>query len=82
MTELMQRQKEWIEDNPLRQYRKANKIALMQASSLLGVGVYAIQTWEIGAEMPNEDNMAKLCRMLGEDFPERWAEWIKKQPRV
>jgi DNA-binding transcriptional regulator YiaG len=72
--------KEWKESNPIRIYRKENKLSLSVVASLLGVGVYTVQRWEDGAVSPNDDNMEKVVRLIGGDAARQWEEWLDSRP--
>jgi DNA-binding transcriptional regulator YiaG len=74
--------KEWVEGNPLRQYRIKNKITLNVAASMLSVGVYTVQRWEGGVVFPKEENMKKLSKLIGEDAENQWQEWMNKKPKL
>lgn len=75
--------KEWIEENPLRKYRKEQGLAIMTMASLLGVGMSTIQTWESGAHMPRPESFAAIARVTGmENVRELWDEWLSKKPTL
>lgn len=65
--------KEWIEQNPLRQWRKENELSITIAASVLGVNKNTIVSWEHGAATPSQWD--KLKEVLGEDIQQRWEEW-------
>ena len=71
--------KQWIEQNPLRRWRKDNRISIQAASGMLHVSLSTIQLWEAGTE-PNEQNMEKLTRVLGPNAPRRWKAWLEANP--
>jgi DNA-binding transcriptional regulator YiaG len=80
--DFVKQRKEWIENNPIRKYRKENKLPLNVVSSMFDVGVYSVQRWESGDVKPNEDNMRKIVKLLGEDAERQWKEWMKSKPSL
>ena len=76
---LAEAHKEWVESNPLRRWRKDNRISIQAASGMLHVSLSTIQLWEAGTE-PNEQNMEKLTRVLGPNTPKRWVKWLESNP--
>lgn len=79
----MQRSKEiqeWIDQNPLRKYRRERGIAQFQVSAKIGVGINTIRNWETGANEPRGENWLKLNWLLGEDAEKLWKEWKAKFP--
>jgi DNA-binding transcriptional regulator YiaG len=80
--DFVKQRKEWIENNPIRKYRKENKLPLNVAASMFDVGVYTVQRWESGDVKPNEDNMQKIVKLLGEGAESQWKEWMKSKPSL
>ena len=81
MLDMKSQIKEWIEQNPLRVWRKRNGLALHHVSSQLGVGLFTIQTWENGNSIPNSQNMAAIIEMTNnENISAEWKEWYLNAP--
>jgi DNA-binding transcriptional regulator YiaG len=80
--DFVKQRKEWIENNPIRKYRKENKLPLNVVASMFDVGVYTVQRWESGDVKPNEDNMRKIVKLLGEGVEGQWEEWMKSKPSL
>lgn len=72
--------REWIERNPLRQWRHENDTTLIQAAAIFGCSVSTVQSWETGETIPSERHTPALIRVLGEDLPHRWNRWIDDEP--
>lgn len=81
---LKSRTRNWMEENPLRRWRKRNELSMMDAAATLGVGLSSVQNWEQGAYQPNEESMPKLADLLGvkpETLTRQWREWYRDRPR-
>ena len=77
--------REWVEKNPLRVWRRETKTPQMAVASVVGVSVFAVQTWEIGSNRPNPEHMEKLARLVGrapEDFAHEWDSWLAARPTL
>jgi transcriptional regulator with XRE-family HTH domain len=73
---------EWVEENPLRLWRKEGKRSLMRTAMYLDVSSLTIQQWENGSAFPKPENMEKLIRTLSQDdLPDKWAAWYATRPR-
>lgn len=73
---------EWVERNPLRMWRKANKITLMKLAPQIECSILAVQLWESGSNRPNPKNMDKLIRIMRDPtLPQRWTAWAQSCPR-
>lgn len=71
----------WIEANPLRKWRKEQKLAIMAVAGMLSVGFSTVQTWETGAHWPKPDSFEKIGRLLEDDnIEETWKAWLDKKP--
>lgn len=51
--------------NELIKYRKENKKTLMDMASEIGVSMNTYILWERGINAPNEENQAKIDKLLG-----------------
>ena len=72
--------KDWMEENPIRKYRKANGLSVHLFAAMAGVSEYTVQRWERGTT-PNDENMKKL-EVLIPGIVDKWAEWEKSKPRI
>jgi transcriptional regulator with XRE-family HTH domain len=80
---LQQRQKEWIEKNPLREFRARNGMTVIAIASLLGVSSSGYQKWETGAGRPSEDNVLKLIDLTGDsEIEQKFVAWFEAAPRA
>ena len=66
---------EWIKKNPLRVFRKRNKLSLGKAAGLIGVQINTIQSWEFGAATPNRENLQRLEKLIP-GAREMWEAWF------
>jgi DNA-binding XRE family transcriptional regulator len=71
----------WLDQNPLRMYRKAHGLTLFAAAGLLGVAVTSIQKWESGAALPSRASVT-ACERLIPGFWHRHSEWLNAMPEV
>lgn len=55
----------WIERNPLRMHRKANRLTTRAMGEVLKVSYQSINKWESGECWPNCKSMEKLAPELG-----------------
>ncbi len=73
--------KAWMEENPLRKFRSKNKLSIMKAASLIGVGMSTIQTWECGAHLPKPESFEAMANVTGiENIEQLWMEWLNRKP--
>lgn len=73
--------KEWVEANPLRRFRKENGITMMQAASMMGVGMSSVQLWEKGAQRPGEESLKKIGTLVRDPkISETWQQWYAARP--
>lgn len=80
---LQREHRHWIEQNPLRTFRKHHQLSMMNAAALLDVNMTTIQQWESGSNRPNEENMQNLGRLLGvEQMCGLWDAWYNSKPRI
>lgn len=71
---------EWVNRNPLRQWRKERRVSIMQAASQLGASMTIVQLWERGVHIPGDDFMVKLEVMVGRGCSAHWNEWYNNKP--
>lgn len=75
--------REWTAANPLRVWRTQEGISMMQAASLLGVGMSTVQGWEAGSNFPSDENLVTLGRAVGNPgIMADWQKWYGARPRV
>lgn len=73
--------KDWIEDNPLRTFRKEREITVMEAATRLHISLSMIQMWERGVHFPSPENMAKIVAFTEDpEIEQRWVTWKNSQP--
>jgi transcriptional regulator with XRE-family HTH domain len=73
----------WINDNPLRIWRKANNLTETDAAVLMGSSVGSVRNWERGAVRPRALHMANIARAMGarQSALERdWSSWYGRRP--
>lgn len=76
---------EWIAQNPLRKFRKENKITRARISSFLEVASSTVQFWENGSNYPNPGNMGKIANIMditAEELETMWNNWLEEQPEI
>lgn len=69
---------EWIDNNPIRRWRKANGVSVHQFAAEVGVSTTAVSSWERGAFLPQTDSLIKIARLLGvsiENLIAKMADW-------
>ena len=49
----------------IKELRESKGWTLMKLAQEVGVSYTTIQMWDKGVSEPNEENMAKLCKILG-----------------
>lgn len=80
-TKLRDARKAWIEENPLRLKRTAERLSILDAASQLGVSPAAVQQWESGATTPSHDASWSALRLfVGRGVERLWAEWLDQRP--
>ena len=72
----------WIEHNPLRVWRKENRVAIMDAASRLGVSMTIIQLWEKGVHIPSDENLTRLEALVGDRTVQDWSDWYNAKPQL
>ena len=79
-TELSGQHKVWQSENPLRVWRKDNRITLHQTAALMDCSVSTVQLWEAGANIPSGKNFEKLKKAIGPNTESRWMRWHSRRP--
>lgn len=72
----------WVESNPLRVWRKKNRMGVMQTATALGVSMTIIQLWERGTHIPSDENFDKLVALIGKRIVRDWSNWYSSKPGV
>lgn len=76
-------QKQWIENNPLRRYRKENKLAVVNIAPTLEVSTNTIQAWEMGAKQPAPENLERIGKLIGDrQIDSTWESWRDERPAL
>lgn len=78
--DIVKAHKEWVEENPLRQWRRDNSVSIHQAASLIGCGVSSIQLWESGTNYPSDRFWDRMTALIGPRVKSRWDRWAEKNP--
>ena len=72
---------QWVAQNPLRAWRKANGVSIMEAAARLGASMTSVQLWEKGVNVPNDGNFAKIAVLVrAAGVKRRWADWYNRKP--
>lgn len=76
-----EREKRWLKDHPLRQWRMKNDLFLKDLGGALGVGYHTIFRWENGMSAPNKDQVAALVKVTENDnLEQELQEWVDRRP--
>ena len=70
----------WIDQNPLRAWRREQKATILETAGRLGVGMSMVQMYERGVHKPGADRAAAFEKLLGSDWSERWDRWLASRP--
>jgi len=82
METMHKEQKEWIERNPLRKYRKEHKMTIMGTAAILGCNFMSVQLWETGANYPRQ-YLDKIGKLIGDpNIEETWEKWYSERPKI
>lgn len=71
----MDKIEQWIEGNPLRVWRRDNKVTETKLSLLIGATPGSIRNWERGANRPNANYMGKIAKVIGIPLFDSWKDW-------
>lgn len=72
---------EWIELNPLRQWRKKQGISVNEAALRFEVSRTTVANWEAGVTYPSFESMAVIeMETDGVATPVNWVAWKIKRP--
>ena len=81
---------EWIEANPLRQWRKERELSFRKLDRLIAdegltpvPAIASLCMWEQGRVIPNERNLCNIAAIMGEDpmaLASEWAAWYDRKP--
>jgi transcriptional regulator with XRE-family HTH domain len=70
---------DWVEQNPLRRWRKGAGLSIMRAAVTLEVTVTTIQSWERGAVTPSHENFERIADTTGTNEA-AWTRWSNRRP--
>jgi transcriptional regulator with XRE-family HTH domain len=80
-TGMKDRALEWVEENPLRRWRKREGMSMMRAAAMIGVGMSTVQLWEQGAHLPKTyDAIADVLGVKPTTLARAWREWYNDRP--
>jgi DNA-binding transcriptional regulator YiaG len=82
-TSFRERHTAWVEANPLRDWRlrQTPKVTILEAASMLGVGMSMVQMYERGVHKPTEDR-TNIAAVLGTDWSKTWDRWLAAKPSI
>lgn len=72
----------WWNANPLRAWRKANGVAIMDAASSMGVSMTIVQLWEKGVHIPSDANFDRIDALVGRSTAKKWSDWYNAKPPI
>lgn len=75
----------WVEENPLRVWRKKNGLAMMDVASGTGLAFSSIQQHEQGGYFPNEESMdtyAAAMDIASANLHRKWKAWYDRRPTL
>lgn len=84
MTNTQRAIRAWIEENPLRRWRRETNTTIMQAAVRMGVTITTIQKWEFGGMRPGPENLARMAGAMGqqeEALADAWDSWLSRRPQ-
>jgi transcriptional regulator with XRE-family HTH domain len=73
---------QWVNDNPLRAWRVSQKLTILEAAELLGVGMSMVQMYERGVHTPGPSRADSFAKLLGADWRTRWDKWLADRPEL
>lgn len=74
---------QWVEENPLRQWRKKKAVTLAFLGSMIEVGYHTVHDWETGAGMPNDNQLLLLSKIMNfKNLKKELQEWKKRKPTL
>ena len=81
MEDFRERERVWLDENPLRQWRLKNKLRQRDIGAALGIGFHVIYQWETGMAYPPRNRMASLVALTKDDkLAEKFQHWRDKRP--
>lgn len=75
----------WVEENPLRVWRKKNDLAMMDVASGTGMAFSTIQQHEMGGYFPNDESLEKLAAAMDisvATLTRKWRSWYDRRPTL
>lgn len=74
----------WQRANPLRAWREANNLTVMDAAIMLNVSQVTVRSWENGATQPKGENLERIAALVGNGDVEGalrlWKNWVAQRP--
>lgn len=71
----------WIEQNPLRKYRKSMDMTVYEVATTLGVSSQTVNQWEKGTVMPRTENFANIAQYMGVPVSGLLGDWMDWKER-
>lgn len=76
-------EKQWLTENPLRQWRVAKNLFLKDVGAATSVGYHTVYRWENGMSTPTDQQMeilAGLMKIKPKNLQKRWEDWKLQRP--
>lgn len=76
-------QRLWAHDNPMRRWRKREKLTRADAAVACDASASSIQQWEIGGYYPNDESIDKIAGAIGiksTTLARQWRAWYDARP--
>ena len=75
------KEKRWLADNPLKQWRSDNNAFQKDLGAAIGVGYHTIFRWESGMSMPTEKQFELLSTLFKDkDIRKKYQNWVDARP--
>ena len=72
----------WLEQNPIAKARLAKEHSVIRAATEVGVSPNAYRKWEVGAAIPNEENIEALKSYTGNaEIGDEIKAWFDSKPK-
>lgn len=83
MKDYRKREQEWLQKNPLRQWRIKNELYLKDIAAVVKVNFSTIFRWETGMAMPKEEQIRALSVFMKNDnLQKEFQKWFEKRPKL
>lgn len=77
-----QAKEEWINENPLRKWRKLHGYTQGDVGNMIGVSLQMVKHYEFGDAQPTIEVAHKIEELVGGDLLKDWNEWRKRRPTL